>query len=156
MLCQLNVTISAGTGQFSSDSQNLLFFFIHIVWGGVQTGSTRHVGHWMTYCICPGWLWWWRIFGGMKIGRGNRSTRKKTCPSSTLSTTNPTCQTRARTRAVAVGSQWLTAWAMAQNLLLWDDRGDRNESFLLPSPLTPPSTTYTCYSLTRTSSRLNR
>jgi hypothetical protein len=29
-------------------------------------------------------------FGGMKIGRGNRSTRKKTCPGATLSTTNPT------------------------------------------------------------------
>jgi hypothetical protein len=28
--------------------------------------------------------------GGMKIGRGNRSTRRKTCPSATLSTTNPT------------------------------------------------------------------
>jgi hypothetical protein len=28
--------------------------------------------------------------GGMKIGRGNRSTRIKTCPSATLSTTNPT------------------------------------------------------------------
>jgi hypothetical protein len=29
-------------------------------------------------------------FGGIKIGRGNRSTRRKTCPSVTLSTTNPT------------------------------------------------------------------
>jgi hypothetical protein len=29
-------------------------------------------------------------FGGMMIGRGNRSTRIKTCPSTTLSTTNPT------------------------------------------------------------------
>jgi hypothetical protein len=29
--------------------------------------------------------------GGMKIGRGNRSTRKKTCPNAPLSTTNPTC-----------------------------------------------------------------
>jgi hypothetical protein len=28
--------------------------------------------------------------GGMKIGRGNQSTRKKTCPSATLPTTNPT------------------------------------------------------------------
>jgi hypothetical protein len=29
--------------------------------------------------------------GGIKIGRGNRSTqRKKICPSTTLSTTNPT------------------------------------------------------------------
>jgi hypothetical protein len=31
-----------------------------------------------------------REIGGMKIGRGNRSTRKKTYPSATLSTTNPT------------------------------------------------------------------
>jgi hypothetical protein len=28
--------------------------------------------------------------GGMEIGRRNRSTRTKTCPSATLSTTNPT------------------------------------------------------------------
>jgi hypothetical protein len=28
--------------------------------------------------------------GGMKIGRGNRSYSEKTCPSATLSTTNPT------------------------------------------------------------------
>jgi hypothetical protein len=34
---------------------------------------------------------------------------EKTCPSATLSTTNPTCQTRARTRAAVVGSQQLTA-----------------------------------------------
>jgi hypothetical protein len=28
--------------------------------------------------------------GGMMIGRGNRSTRRKPAPNSTLSTTNPT------------------------------------------------------------------
>jgi hypothetical protein len=28
--------------------------------------------------------------GGIRIGRGNHSTREKTCPSVTLSTTNPT------------------------------------------------------------------
>jgi hypothetical protein len=28
--------------------------------------------------------------GGMKIGRGNLNTWNKTCPSDTLSTTNPT------------------------------------------------------------------
>jgi hypothetical protein len=50
-----------------------------------------------------------REFGGMKIGKGNRSTRRKPAPSATLSTTNSTCQTRARTRAAAVGSQRLTA-----------------------------------------------
>jgi hypothetical protein len=31
------------------------FFFICIVGGGVQTGSTRHVGHSLAYCTCPGW-----------------------------------------------------------------------------------------------------
>jgi hypothetical protein len=30
-------------------------------------------------------------FGGMMIGRGNRSSRRKPVPSATLSTTNPTC-----------------------------------------------------------------
>jgi hypothetical protein len=39
------------------------FFLICIVGGGVQTGSTRHVGHSLAYC---------------------------TCPDATLSTTNPT------------------------------------------------------------------
>jgi hypothetical protein len=31
-----------------------LFFLIFIVGGGVQTGSTRHVGHLLAYCTCPG------------------------------------------------------------------------------------------------------
>jgi hypothetical protein len=30
------------------------FFLICIVGGGVQTGSTRHVGHLLAYCTCPG------------------------------------------------------------------------------------------------------
>jgi hypothetical protein len=29
--------------------------------------------------------------GGMMNGKGNRSTREKTCPSADLSTTHPTC-----------------------------------------------------------------
>jgi hypothetical protein len=33
---------------------NRHFFFICIVGGGVQTGSTRHVGHLLAYCTCPG------------------------------------------------------------------------------------------------------
>jgi hypothetical protein len=47
--------------------------------------------------------------GGMMIGKGNRSAMKKTCPNATLSTTNPTCSARTRTRAAAVGSERLTA-----------------------------------------------
>jgi hypothetical protein len=39
---------------------------------------------------------------------------QQSCPNATLSTTNPTDQTRDRTQAAAVGSQRLTAWAMAR------------------------------------------
>jgi hypothetical protein len=89
------------------------FFLIRIVGGGVQAGSTRHVGHWMAYCTCPGWLWicscWWN-----EDWQGKPKYSEKTCPSATWSTTNPTCKTQARTLAAAVGSQRLTAWAMAR------------------------------------------
>jgi hypothetical protein len=44
-------------------------------------------------------------FGGMKIGRGNRSIRRKPAPAPLC----PLDQTRDRTRAAAVGSQRLTA-----------------------------------------------
>jgi hypothetical protein len=51
--------------------------------------------------------------GGMKLGRGNRSTRRKPAPAP-LCPQIPHDQTRAQTRAAAVGSQRLTAWAMAR------------------------------------------
>jgi hypothetical protein len=59
------------------------------VGGGVQTGSTRHVGHWMAYCTCPGWLWWWRICWN-EDSQGKPKYSEETCPSATSSTTNPT------------------------------------------------------------------
>jgi hypothetical protein len=64
-------------------------FLIRIVGGGVQAGSTRHVGHLMAYCTCLGWLWWWRIWWN-EDWRGKSKYSEKTCPSATLSTTNPT------------------------------------------------------------------
>jgi hypothetical protein len=67
----------------------------------------------LAYCTCPGWLWWrWRIWWN-EDWQGKPKYSEKTYSSATLSTTNRTCQTRARTRAAAVGSQRLTAWAMA-------------------------------------------
>jgi hypothetical protein len=51
---------------------------------------------------------------GMKIGRGNRSTREKPVAVPLCPPQIPQYLTRARTRAAAVGSQWLTAWAMAR------------------------------------------
>jgi hypothetical protein len=43
--------------------------------------------------------------GGMKIGRGNRTTRRKPAPATFFPPQIPHDQTRARTRAAAVGSQ---------------------------------------------------
>jgi hypothetical protein len=44
-------------------------------------------------------------FGGMKIGRGNRSTQRKPAPVPLCPPQIPLDQTRARTRAAVVGSQ---------------------------------------------------
>jgi hypothetical protein len=55
--------------------------------------------------------------GGLKIGRGNRNTRRKPAPAPLCPPQIPHDQTRARTRAAGVGSQRLTAWAMAQPIL---------------------------------------
>jgi hypothetical protein len=61
---------------------------LRIVGGGVQTGSTRHVGHLLAYCTCSGWLWGWRIWWNEWQGKPKYS--EKTCHGATLSTTNPT------------------------------------------------------------------
>jgi hypothetical protein len=57
--------------------------------------------------------------GGMNIffGQGKAKYSEKICPDATLSTTNPTCQTRVQTWATVVGSERLTASAMAQPVL---------------------------------------
>jgi hypothetical protein len=53
--------------------------------------------------------------GGIKrFWQGKLKYSEITFPHATLSTTNPTCQTRTRTRAAAVGSQRLAASAMAR------------------------------------------
>jgi hypothetical protein len=52
--------------------------------------------------------------GGMRIGRGNRSIRRKPVTVSLCPPQFPHDQTRARTRAAALGSRRVTAWAMAR------------------------------------------
>jgi hypothetical protein len=49
------------------------------------------------------------VIGGMKIGSGNRSTHRKPAPALLCPPQILHDQTRARTRAAAVGSQRLTA-----------------------------------------------
>jgi hypothetical protein len=56
--------------------------------GGVESNS--HRGHLLSYCTCPGWLWGWRIFRWNEDWQGKPKHSEKTCPSATLSTTNPT------------------------------------------------------------------
>jgi hypothetical protein len=67
----------------------------------------------LAYCTCPRWLWGWRIWSKEDC-RGNRSTRRKPAPAPICPPQIPLAQNRARTRTDAVGSQWLTAWAMAR------------------------------------------
>jgi hypothetical protein len=77
---------------------------MHIVEGGVQTGSTLHVDHFWFIIPVPG-DYEDREFGGMKIGRGNRSTRRKPAPTPLCLPQIALDQTGARTRAAAVGNQ---------------------------------------------------
>jgi hypothetical protein len=95
-------------------------FLIRLVGGGgwSPTESTRHTSATDRPNVpAPGEYDDGEI-GGMMIGEGNRSTRRKPAPV-------PLCQPqiphdlpdRARTRASAAGSQRLTAWAMARPLV---------------------------------------
>jgi hypothetical protein len=77
------------TEEVSNTCATVVFFFlICILGGGVQTGSTRQIGHSLAYCTCPGWLWRWRIWWNEWQGKPKYS--EKTCPDATLPTTNPT------------------------------------------------------------------
>jgi hypothetical protein len=79
---------------------------------GVHTVSTRHVGYVWPAVPAPG-DFEDGVFGGMKIVKGNRSTQRKLAPAPLCPPQIPLDQTRARTRAAAVGNQGLTASAMA-------------------------------------------
>jgi hypothetical protein len=57
-------------------------------------------------------------FGGMN-DRGNRSIRRKSAPAPLCPPQIPLDQTRDWTRAAAVGSQWLTASAMARPKIMF-------------------------------------
>jgi hypothetical protein len=72
-------------------------------------------GRHLHFSLIFGWLWWWRSWWNEWFWQEKPKYSEKSCPDATLSTTNPTCQTRARTWAAAVGSQRLTASAMAHD-----------------------------------------
>jgi hypothetical protein len=85
-----------------------LNFLIRILGGGVQQGSLgTSASEWPIVPALGDYDD--EEFGGMKIGRGNRSTRRKPAPTPLCLPQIPLDQTRDRTRAAAVGSQSLTA-----------------------------------------------
>jgi hypothetical protein len=89
-----------------------LFFLSFSGWG--ETESTWYVGHCWSTVPAPDdrwWLWssWWN-----ENWQGKPKCSKKACPSATLSTTNPTWPDLGSNPGPAVGSQQLTAWAMAR------------------------------------------
>jgi hypothetical protein len=65
--------------------------------------------------------------GGMRIGRGNRSTLTKPDPWSLCPPQIPHDLIRAGTRAAAVGSRRLTAWAMARPKIVFSLNGNISE-----------------------------
>jgi hypothetical protein len=55
------------------------FFLVFLEWG--QTESTWYVGKYLAYCTSPRMVDdECGVVGGMRIGRGNRSTRRKPAP----------------------------------------------------------------------------
>jgi hypothetical protein len=86
----------------------LFFFFIRMVGAGVPTGSAQHIGHFWPVVPAAGDCED-AEFGGMKIGKGNRSTRRKPAPAPLCPPQIPPDQTQAQTWAATVGSQRLTA-----------------------------------------------
>jgi hypothetical protein len=92
---------------------HLFLFLIWIFGGGVHTVSTRHCGHYWPVVPAPCDCEDGEVGGMNGYGRGNRSTRRKPAPT-------PLCPPQVpfaspgRERAPAVGSQRLTASAMAR------------------------------------------
>jgi hypothetical protein len=72
-----------------SASASLCFFLIQLVGGGVHLGPIDTAATDLPIVACPGWLWRWRILWN-EDWQGKPKYSKKTHPSATLSTTNPT------------------------------------------------------------------
>jgi hypothetical protein len=92
-----------------------LFFLIRLMGGGVQLGPLGTAATDWPIVPVPGDC---GAIGGMKIGRGNRSTRRNPVPASLCPPQIPLDQTRDRTRATAVGRQRLScsAYSSTQNM----------------------------------------
>jgi hypothetical protein len=71
---------------------NLYIYFFNLHNGGGSPSwvpSARRPLNGLLYLPRPGWLWWWRNWWN-EDWQGKPNYSEKTCPSATLSTTNPT------------------------------------------------------------------
>jgi hypothetical protein len=117
---------------------NFVICFIQIYWSVLLTSYTGYINqmYFLFYFIIVSWMRLGPLgtaattgilyqsqmiddgdcgeIGRIKIGKGHRSTRRKSAPAPLCPPQIPHDQTRARTRAAVVGSQRLTAWAMAR------------------------------------------
>jgi hypothetical protein len=106
---------SVAKSRFPGWGKILYLSFFLVSWGGVGWDWV----HWVRRPL-TGLLYQPRTIddecgavGGMRIGRGNWSIRRKPVPVPFCPPNIPHDLTWARTRAPAVGSRRLTAWAMA-------------------------------------------
>jgi hypothetical protein len=96
----------------SENSTSILVFFSFLGW--VETESTWYFGHYWPIVPAPDDRWWmWRSRWNGNW-QGKRKYSEKTCPVPLSPPQIPHDMTWAGTRAAAVGSRRLTAWAMAR------------------------------------------
>jgi hypothetical protein len=89
-VCLLLDSEDGGSTFLQNMCKSLQYFMMSCLVGECSPiGSTRHGGHWLAYCTCPRWLWWWRIWWN-EDWQGKPKYSEKTYPSATLSTINPT------------------------------------------------------------------
>jgi hypothetical protein len=95
----------------------IFFFFSFSGWG--EPESTWYVGHCWPIVLAPDDRWWW-LWSSWWNEDWQRKPKysEKTCPSALCPPQIPHDLTWDRTRAAAVGSQRLTAWAMARPFVL--------------------------------------
>jgi hypothetical protein len=68
---------------------SITLLIVSLLGGGVQLGPLGTAATDWPIVACPGWLWWWRIWWN-EDWQGKAKYSKKTRPSATLFTTNPT------------------------------------------------------------------
>jgi hypothetical protein len=109
----------------------------HITFFRVGWESIWYVGHYLIYSTSPRWsMMSVETVGGMRIGRGNWSTRRKPVPVSLCPPQIPDDLHWDRTRAAAVGSRRLTAMAPpAHNVSIVADEFQPVRTVLASKPL---------------------